>query len=224
MTAQLRRIVSINVGQPREVEAGDRRVLTSIFKEPVQGKVALRHYNVQGDRQSDLSVHGGPNKAVYSYSAEHYLFWTVQLPGTPLPFGAFGENLTTEGMLEEGVHIGDVFRAGSAILKVTQPRMPCFKLAIRMNRSDMVRRFWASGRSGIYFSIVEEGEFESGDRIEPLESDPRRVSVADVVRLYKRETEDLDLFSRVMQAPVSGSWKQEIRERWAQSPANGYWK
>ena len=146
MTApQLRRIVSINVGQPREVEAGNRKVLTSIFKAAVEGKVALRRYNVEGDRQSDLSVHGGPNKAVYSYSSEHYPFWAAQLPGTPLPAGAFGENLTTEGMLEEVVHIGDVFRAGSAILKVTQPRMPCFKLAIRMNRSDMVKRFWASG-------------------------------------------------------------------------------
>lgn len=214
MTApQLRRIVSINVGQPREVEAGNRKVLTSIFKAPVEGKVALRRYNVEGDRQSDLSVHGGPKKAVYSYSSEHYPFWAAQLPGTPLPVGAFGENLTTEGMLEEVVHIGDVFRAGSAILKVTQPRMPCFKLAIRMNRSDMVKRFWASGRSGIYFSISEEGEFESGDLIELLESDRRRVSVADVVRLYKRETEDTDLFSRVMESPLSGSWKHEIRER-----------
>lgn len=213
---QSRRIVSINVGQPREVEAGNRKVLTSIFKAPVQGKVALRRYNVQGDRQSDLSVHGGPYKAIYSYSSEHYPFWATQLPGTPLPVGAFGENLTTEGMLEEAVNIGDVFRAGSAVVKVTQPRMPCFKLAIRMNRSDMVKRFWASGRSGIYFSIVEEGEIESGDVIEPLESDPRLVSIADVMRLYKRETDDADLFSRVMEAPLSGSWKQEIRERWAQ--------
>ncbi len=169
----MRQIVSINVGQPREVEAGNRKVLTSIFKTPVQGKFALRCYKVQNDRQSDLSVHGGPSKAVYSYSSEHYPFWAAQLPGTPLPAGAFGENLTTEGMLEEVVHIGDVFLAGSAILKVTQPRMPCFKLAIRMNRSDMVKKSWASGRSGIYFSIVDEGEFESGDRIEQLESDPR---------------------------------------------------
>jgi MOSC domain-containing protein YiiM len=217
MTApQSRRIVSINVGQPREIEVGNRKVLTSIFKAPVQGKVALRRYNVQGDRQSDLSVHGGPYKAVYAYSSEHYPFWAAQLPDTPLPAGSFGENLTTEGVLEELVHIGDVFRAGSAVLKATQPRMPCFKLAIRMNRSDMVKRFWASGRSGIYFSIVEEGGIESGDLIEPLESDPRLVSIADVVRLYKRETDDPDLFSRAMDAPLSGSWKQEIRERWAQ--------
>jgi MOSC domain-containing protein YiiM len=217
MTApQLRRIVSINVGQPREIEAGNRTVLTSIFKTPVQGKVALCRYNVQGDRQSDLRVHGGPYKAVYSYSSEHYSFWAAQLLGTPLSVGAFGENLTTEGMLEEHVHIGDVFRTGSAILKVTQPRMPCFKLAIRMNRADIVKKFWAGGRTGVYFAVVEEGEFEAGDGIEPLESDPRRVSIADVVRLYKRETDDPDLFSRVMKVPLSGSWKQEIRERWAQ--------
>jgi MOSC domain-containing protein YiiM len=211
---QSRRIVSINVGEPREVQAGNRKVLTSIFKTPVHGKVALRRYNVQGDRQADLTVHGGPSKAVYSYSAEHYPFWAAQLPGTPLPVGAFGENLTTEGMVEEVVHIGDVFRAGSAIVKATQPRMPCFKLAIRMNRSDMVKKFWASGRSGIYFSIVEEGEFESGDQIEALDSDPWAVSVADVIRLFKRETDDPDLFSRAMNAPVFGSWKREIRERW----------
>ena len=134
----------------------------------------------------------------------------------PLPPGSFGENLTTEGMLEECVHIGDVFRAGSAILKVTQPRMPCYKLAIRMNRSDMVKKFWASGRSGIYFSIVEEGEFASGDAIELLHSDRQKVSVADVVRLYKREDLDESLYARVMEAPLFGSWKQEIRERWAQ--------
>lgn len=211
-----RRILSINVGQPREVQAGNRRVLTSIFKTPVQGPVALRRYNIEGDRQSDLTVHGGPNKAVYLYPSEHYPFWAAQLPDMPLPPGAFGENLTTEGMLEEEVHIGDVFRIGTAAVKVSQPRMPCFKLAIRMNRPDMVRRFWASGRPGIYFSIVEEGEFQTGDGIDLLEGDPRRVSVADVVRVYKRETEDSDLFSRLMEAPLSGSWKKEIRERWAQ--------
>ena len=211
-----RRILSINVGQPREVQAGNRRVLTSIFKTPVQGPVALRRYNIEGDHQSDLTVHGGPNKAVYLYPSEHYPFWAAQLPDMPLPPGAFGENLTTEGMLEEEVHIGDVFRIGTAAVKVSQPRMPCFKLAIRMNRPDMVRRFWASGRPGIYFSIVEEGEFQTGDGIDLLEGDPRRVSVADVVRVYKRETEDSDLFSRLMEAPLSGSWKKEIRERWAQ--------
>ena len=211
-----RRILSINVGQPRAVQAGDRKVLTSIFKTPVQGPVALRRYNIEGDRQSDLSVHGGPNKAVYLYPSEHYPFWAAQLPDIDLPPGALGENLTTEGMLEEEVHIGDVFRIGTATVKVSQPRMPCFKLAIRMNRSDMVKRFWASGRPGIYFSIVEEGEFQAGDRIDLLEGDPRRVSVADVVRVYKRETEDPDLLSRLMEAPLSGSWKKEIRERWAQ--------
>src|SRR5579884_706339 len=211
MTAcPLRRILSINVGQPREVQAGDRKVLTSIFKTPVQGRVALRRYNIEGDRQSDLSVHGGPNKAVYLYPSEHYPFWAAQLSDLELSPGAFGENLTTEGMLEDEVHIGDVFRIGTAVVKVSQPRMPCFKLAIRMNRSDMVKRFWASGWPGIYFSIVEEGEFEAGGRIDLLESDPRGVSVADVVRMYKRETENPDLFSRLMEAPLSGSWKKEI--------------
>ncbi len=213
---ELSRIVSVNVGQPREVQAGNRKVLTSIFKAPVQGKVAVLRHNLQGDQQADLRVHGGPYKAVYAYSLEHYPLWAAELPDTPLPLGAFGENLTTEGMLEDSAHIGDVFRAGSAVLRVTQPRMPCFKLAIRLKRSDMVERFWASGRLGIYFSIVDEGELESGDPIELLQSDPRRVSVADVVRLYKGEADDPDLFSRVIAAPLSGSWKTEIRERRAQ--------
>jgi len=210
------RIVSVNVGGPAQVETPTGRVLTSIFKSPVAGRVAVRRHNIEGDRQSDLSVHGGPNKAVYLYPSEHYPFWAAQLPDIDLPPGALGENLTTEGMLEEEVHIGDVFRIGTATVKVSQPRMPCFKLAIRMNRSDMVKRFWSSGRPGIYFSIVEEGEFQAGDRIDLLEGDPRRVSVADVVRVYKRETEDPDLLSRLMEAPLSGSWKKEIRERWAQ--------
>ncbi|MGH9639383.1 MAG: MOSC domain-containing protein [Bryobacteraceae bacterium] len=213
---ELSRIVSVNVGQPREVQAGNRKVLTSIFKAPVHGKIAVRRHNLQGDRQADLRAHGGPYKAVYAYSLEHYPSWAAELPDTPLPLGAFGENLTTEGMLEDSAHIGDVFRAGSAVLRVTQPRMPCFKLAIRMKRSDMVERFWASGRLGIYFSIVDEGELESGDPIEILQSDPQRVSVADVVRLYKGEADDPDLFSRVIAAPLSGSWKTEIRERRAQ--------
>lgn len=204
-------MLSINVGGPRQVNTRAGIVLTSIFKTPVEGKVRLVEHNIAGDRQSDLRVHGGPYKAVYLYPFEHYAYWQQQLPDADLPYGAFGENLTTEGLTEDVVHIGDRVRIGSAVLQVTQPRMPCYKLALRFGRADMVRRFWASGRSGIYFSVVEEGELESGDRIEVIATNPNRVSVRDVVRLFKREIEDDDLLERVLKVPLYGSWKRDIQ-------------
>jgi MOSC domain-containing protein YiiM len=210
------RILSVNTGQPRQVEVGNSLVLTSIFKSPVEGRVAVRRHNIEGDRQSDLTVHGGPNKAVYCYPYEHYEYWSRQLPGVSLPYAAFGENLTTEGFTEEAVYIGDRFRVGSAILQVTQPRMPCFKLAIRFGRADIVKLFWNSGRPGIYFSIVEEGELAAGDTIERLSEGGEAISVADVVRLYRREETDPDLLARALQSSLSGSWKEELRERFAE--------
>ena len=205
------RVLSINVGLPRRIETSAGPVVTSIFKSPVEGRVALRAYNLAGDRQSDLRVHGGPNKAVYLYPFEHYSYWAQQLPTADLSWGAFGENLTTEGITEETAHIGDQFRIGSAIVQVAQPRMPCYKLALRFGRSDMVRRFWESGLSGIYFSIVEEGELEAGDAITLVAKDPDEVKVADVVRLYRGETADSELLDRALRAPLHGSWKAEIQ-------------
>jgi MOSC domain-containing protein YiiM len=209
-------VLSVNVGMPRQVETPGGIVLTSIFKSPVAGRVAVRRHNLEGDRQSDLSVHGGPNKAIYAYSSEHYPYWAEQLPGLDLPFGKFGENLTIAGLTEEQAHIGDEFRIGTSILRVTQPRMPCFKLALRFQRADMIKRFWKSGRPGIYFAIVQEGELGSGDDVEPVAEHPAQVAVADVVRVFKRETRDPELYARVMTAPIAGSWKEDIRERWAQ--------
>ncbi|HEY3827256.1 MAG TPA: MOSC domain-containing protein [Bryobacteraceae bacterium] len=214
------RILSVNVGTPKQAPTGDARVpagystvLTSIFKSPVSGRVAVRGYNIEGDRQSDLTVHGGPNKAVYSYPSEHYPFWKEQLPDMDLPYGVFGENLTTEGLTEDLVRIGDQFRVGSAVLRVTQPRMPCFKLGIRFSRNDMVKRFWQSGRSGIYFAIVEEGDLAAGDPIEKIAEGPVEISVADVVRLYRGDETSSELLNRALRAPLSGSWKEELRER-----------
>lgn len=208
-------ILSVNVGTPRQVPAAHgKTVLTSIFKSPVEGRLAVRRHNVEGDRQSDLTVHGGPNKAVYCYPSEHYAYWKEQLPDHDLSvYGAFGENLTTTGILESDVWIGDRFRAGSAILKVTQPRMPCFKLGIRFNLSTMVKLFWQSGRSGIYFAIVEEGDLAAGDTIELIARGPEELSVADVVRLYRGDEKSPELLDRVLRAPLSGSWKEDIRER-----------
>jgi MOSC domain-containing protein YiiM len=207
-------IVSVNIGQPREIQMNGRVVLTSIFKAPILGRVAVRRHNIEGDRQSDLRVHGGPYKAVYAYASEHYQYWKQQLPQADLSWSSFGENLTLEGLVEEDAHIGDAYQVGSAILTVTQPRMPCFKLNLRFGRSDMVKRFWNSGFSGIYFSVTEEGHLEAGAKIELLERQTKSVSVADVVRLYKGEVHDEELFQRMLQAPLHGSWKQEIRERW----------
>jgi len=206
------RIISVNVGQPREIETPQGIVLTSIFKSPVE-RVTARNHNLSGDRQSDLSVHGGPYKAVYAYPHEHYKYWASELPDHKLTPGNFGENLSIEGLTEEQAHIGDQFRIGSAILEVTQPRMPCFKLALRFGRRDMVKRFWRSGRSGFYLSIAQEGELAPGDEIERLTTQPDSVSVADVVRLFKGETDDEDLYQRAMRSSLSGSWKQGIRER-----------
>jgi MOSC domain-containing protein YiiM len=193
-------------------------VLTSIFKTPVSGRVAVRWHNIDGDRQSDLTVHGGPGKAVYCYPHEHYKYWAEQLPDIELRYGNFGENLTTEGLLEEEVSIGDRFRAGSALLQVTQPRMPCFKLNIRFDRPDMVKRFWRSGRPGIYFAIVEEGDVAAGDAIVMTEAAAVRITLSDVVRLHTGQTTDPDLLDRAMRAPLAGSWKADIMERLAATP------
>ncbi len=211
-TSVVRRVLSVNVGMPRQVETPAALVLTSIFKSPVAGRLAVQRHNIAGDRQSDLRVHGGPHKAVYSYPIEHYSFWQEQLPEMRLEYGVFGENLTTEGLTEEAVSIGDQFRIGSAVLQVTQPRMPCYKLGIRFQRADMVKRFWQSGRSGIYFSVVTEGDLAAGDLIERVAHDDDSISVADVVRLYRGDEKNNELFERALRAPLSGSWKEELRE------------
>ncbi len=205
------RLLSINVGQPREVETPRGIVLTSIFKEPVEGRVAVRGNNLVGDTQADLRVHGGPNKAIYAYASEHYQYWTKTLQRALKP-GSFGENLTTEGLLESQVRIGDLFRIGTALLGVTQPRMPCAKLALRFSLPAMVKLFWKSNLSGIYFSVVEEGELGAGDEIELLETDPASVTIAEVLRVYKGEDDNKELLGRLLASPLRGSWKQDILE------------
>jgi MOSC domain-containing protein YiiM len=208
-----KRVVSVNVGTPREIRAHNVTVASAIFKSPVEGRVAVRRNNLAGDRQADPTVHGGAYKAVYLYPVEHYRYWAEQLPDAELPCGAFGENLTTAGLLEEAVRIGDRFRIGSAVLQVTQPRMPCYKLAIRFARADMVKRFWRSGRSGIYFSVTEEGELGPGDAIEQVGAGPEEVTVADVVRLFRGDETDPEKLRRAMRAPLHGSWKEDLDAR-----------
>jgi MOSC domain-containing protein YiiM len=184
------KLVSVSVGRPREVEWDGKTIRTSIFKAPVAGRVRVRRLNIEGDEQSDLEVHGGTDKAVYAYPSEHYAFWRKELPGVELPWGVFGENLTTEGLLEDRVHIGDRFRAGSAEFVVTDPRMPCYKLAIRFGRADMVKRFMKSGRTGFYLAVLNEGDIGAGDAIEPSGHDQHRVSIAAGVAAKARSRAD----------------------------------
>ncbi len=185
-------VVSVNVGLPRTVEWRGQLVSTSILKEPVERRVIVRRLNLDGDRQADLSVHGGPDKAVYAYPSEHYPYWREQLPDMDVQWAAFGENLTTTGLLEETVNVGDRFRVGSAVLAAVQPRTPCYKLGIRFGRADMVRLFHRGGRSGIYFAVEEEGEVAAGDPIVLLERAMDSLSIADISRLYSARTDEGD--------------------------------
>jgi MOSC domain-containing protein YiiM len=213
------KIVSLNVGLPREVTWHGQAVSTGIFKDPVAGRVALRKLNLEGDRQADLTVHGGKYKAVYCYPLEHYEYWKKELPGHDLPLATFGENFTTAGMLEESVHLGDRFSVGTAEVVVTQPRLPCYKLGIRFQSDDMVRRFLASRRSGFYVAVTREGEVGAGDEIKEISPDKNRVSIADIVRLFvtKRYTgADAELVRRAAQvAAFPENWKEEFAERLA---------
>jgi len=208
------KLISINVGLPREVEWRGKVVRTSIFKAPVSGRVQVSSLNAQGDRQSDLSVHGGADKAVYAYPSEHYAFWRNELPGMDFPWGAFGENLTTQGLLEDKVHIGNRYRAGSAEFIVTQPRMPCFKLAIRFNRPDIVKQFLRSGRAGFYLAVVQEGDIGAGDSVDLVAEDNSHITVADVVGLYAADAANQDLLRRASElSALPESWREYFRER-----------
>jgi len=209
-------VVSVNVGLPREVEWNGKTVLTSIFKEPVQGPVRVARLNLDGDRQSDLTVHGGVHKAVYGYPSEHYAFWRGELPDSDFPWGAFGENLTTEGLLEEHVHIGDRFRVGTAELVVTQPRMPCFKLGIRHGRPDMVKRFLASHRSGFYFSVAVEGRIEAGDPVTLVSRHPDAVPIPEIVDLYVAKNPEPERLHRVAGLDaLPEDWREWFRKKLA---------
>jgi len=208
------KLLSVNVGLPREIEWQGKRVRTSIFKSASAGHVRVMTLNVEGDEQSDLSVHGGVHKAVYAYPSEHYPFWREEVPGVDLPLGTFGENFTTEGLFEEAVHIGDRFRVGSAEFIVTQPRLPCFKLGIRFGRQEMVKRFLRSGRTGFYLAVLEEGLVPAGDSIELLARDEHGVTVADIVNLYTAGATNHDLLQRASALPaLPTDWRDHFRKR-----------
>lgn len=208
------RVVSVNAGLPRAVVFRGETVETSIFKDPVEGRVRVRPLNLDGDQQSDLTVHGGAEKAVYVYPCEHYAFWREELPGVELPWGSFGENLTVEGLSEDRVQIGDVLETGSASFVVTQPRVPCFKLGIRFGRMDMVKRFLKSGRSGFYLLVSQEGDVGAGDEISLTPSRDPAITVAEFVTLYASKDGNNDLLRRAVLVPaMPEGWRDYLHKR-----------
>ena len=206
------KIITISVSRPRLVMSRGEAVSTGIFKEPVEGRVMMRTLNLDGDRQADLSVHGGPTKAVYAYPVEHYDFWRGELPEMTLPHGMFGENLTVEGFDESTLNIGDRFRIGAAEVMVTEPRLPCYKLGIKFGRNDILKRFLVSGRTGFYLSVAREGEVGAGDAIELVERDPHKVTIADITRLYASGRHDTETMKRALEVEaLPESWKSTFR-------------
>jgi MOSC domain-containing protein YiiM len=207
------KVLSLSVGLPRETEVEGGSVLTSIFKEPVDRRLRVSRLNFEGDEQSDLTVHGGVDKAVYVYPSEHYDAWRRELPEVEFPVAVFGENLTIEGVLED-VRIGDRFRIGTAEFMVTQPRMPCYKLGIRFGRMDMLKRMLRNGRTGFYFAVTQEGEVGAGDAIEPLARSVEDLTVSDVVRLYTVDAKNQELLRRATRSTIlPESWKDYFRIR-----------
>ena len=208
------KLVSLNTGRPREVEWHRQTIWTSIWKSPREGRLRVASLNIDGDEQSDLSVHGGLEKAVYVYPSEHYDYWHRELPETELPWGAFGENLTTEGLLETDVNIGDRIQVGTAEFLVTQPRQPCYKLGIRFGRDDMIKRFLVSGRSGFYVAVVREGEVAAGDSIAFTHRAADSLSVSAIVALREGDEGNEDLLKRAAELPaLSGGWREQFRKR-----------
>jgi MOSC domain-containing protein YiiM len=208
------KILSLNVGLPREVSWQGKVVTTGIFKEPVDRPVMMRTLNLDGDAQADLTVHGGANKAVYAYPSEHYDYWRGELPGVNLPWGMFGENFTTKGLLEETVYIGDKFRIGETEVMVTEPRMPCYKLGIKFGRADIIKRFLASRRTGFYFAVAREGMVSAGAALELTGREQQEISVADITRLYAFEKDDLKSLRRAIEVEaLPENWKGYFQHR-----------
>jgi MOSC domain-containing protein YiiM len=208
------KLLSINVSRPKTVTHLGRPVTTGIFKEQVKGRVMLRQLNLDGDEQADLTVHGGVDQAVYVYSSDHYDYWQRELKRDTFAFGQFGENFIVQGMSEDAVCIGDVFRVGDAVVEVTQPRVPCFKLAMKMGLPDFPKRFMASGRSGFYLRVLQEGKVGAGDTFDRIKADPARLSVRDALRLRFFDKDNLELIRVAANIPgLSDAWRVKFMKR-----------
>ena len=217
------KIVSLNVGLPREVVWHGQSVTTGIFKSPTTARIRLRKLNLDGDRQADLTVHGGEYKAVYCYPVEHYDYWREKLPGRDLPFGSFGENFTTNGLLESNVHIGDRFTINDAEVVVSQPRLPCYKLGVRFQSDEMVKKFLASRRIGFYLAVTREGDVAAGNEMIPVVQNASKISIADFLRLFLSksfsENDRASLQELYALPSVPNDWKRYFRERTAEAGA-----
>jgi len=208
------KLLSLNVDRPRLIVYNGETINTGIFKQPVSGPVQLRTLNLDGDRQADLSVHGGPNKAVYGYPSEHYPHWRKDLPGVDLPWGMFGENFTTVGLAEEDLHVGDRFQIGAAIIVVRQPRTPCYKLVAKFQREDMIERFLRSGRSGFYFSVEKEGSVSEGDTFELLQRARDGITIAEMNRLFVDDRYSRSLLEKAIATPaLPPDWRDYLDNR-----------
>jgi len=208
------KLLSINVGLAKDVFHEGRIIRSGIFKTPIEGPVRVHALNLEGDQQADLTVHGGPSKAVYVYPSEHYAYWRKELPELEFPYGSFGENLSTEGLLERDLNIGDHFCVGTVELAVTEPRLPCYKLGVKFNRDDMVKRFLKSRRTGFYCAVLREGTINAGDTIQLLSRDQHHVTVADITRLYAFDKSDHAAMRRALEVKaLSESWRGYFRER-----------
>ena len=208
------KLISLNVARPRLALYKGTTINTGIFKQPVSGPVALRMLNLEGDRQADLSVHGGPYKAVYGYPSEHYSFWKQELPGTNLPWGMFGENFTTEGLAEAELHIGDQLQIGTAVIMVRQPRVPCYKLAAKFQRDDILERFLRSGRSGFYFSVEKEGTISAGDSFQVVTRGEDAVTIAEMNKLYIHDKYNRELLQKAIgTSALPEDWREYFTAR-----------
>ncbi|HME35568.1 MAG TPA: MOSC domain-containing protein [Candidatus Sulfotelmatobacter sp.] len=208
------KLLSLNVALPQLLVYRGATINTGIFKKPVSGPVQLRTLNLDGDRQADLSVHGGPHKAVYAYPSEHYPYWRQELPSLDLTWGMFGENFTTTGVAEDELHVGDRFQIGSSIVMVRQPRTPCYKLAARFQRDDILDRFLRSGRSGFYLSVEQEGAVAAGDNFQLLHRESDSVTISEINRLFVREKYNQDLLLKAIQtAALPENWREYFSER-----------
>jgi MOSC domain-containing protein YiiM len=208
------KLISLNVARPRLALYKGTTVNTGIFKQPVSGRIALRRLNLAGDQQADLNVHGGDYKAVYAHPAQHYDYWRQELPNMDLSWGMFGENLTIEGLDEGEVHVGDLFRIGSATVMVRQPRMPCYKLALKFQRDDILERFLLSGRSGFYFSVEQEGEVGEGDSIDLASQNLSGITIAEMNRLFVRDKYNHDLLQKaIATSALPESWREYFMPR-----------
>ena len=208
------KLISLNVGLPREIAWEGKTITTGIFKQPITGPAMVRTLNLDGDQQADLSVHGGIDKAIYAYPAEHYDYWRKELPGVELSWAMFGENFTIEGLFEDSAYIGDRYRIGEVEVVITQPRLPCYKLGIRFGRADMVKKFLGSRRTGFYFAVTKEGIVKPGDAIEFLGGDQQRVSAADITRVYAFERDDVETIREAMNIEaLPESWRSYFQHQ-----------